>query len=80
MEWKGPIAKIHVEADGTILLDGKPTNLEDLKEAFVELKRRDGAVWYSRANPQGDPPPRAMEVMAATVDARLPVRLMEKPE
>jgi hypothetical protein len=44
MEWKGPIAKIHVEADGTILLDGKPTSLEDLKEAFVELKRRDGAV------------------------------------
>jgi biopolymer transport protein ExbD len=77
---KGPVAKVHVQADGVILLNGQQVTLEDLKKKFAELKSQDGVVWYSRANAQGEPPSSAMEVMRAIVDARLPVRLLEKPE
>jgi hypothetical protein len=74
-EPKGPILKVFVNADGTILADGQPTTLDDLRKKFAELKTKDGAVWYSRANPGGDPPPHAMEVIVAITEARLPVKL-----
>jgi biopolymer transport protein ExbD len=76
----GPIAKIFVQTDGTVLLNGKPTTRDNLKKELANLKARNGSVWYSRANLQGDPPPHAMDVMQAIIDARLPVRLTEKPE
>jgi len=76
----GPVAKVHVQADGTILLNGQPTSLEKLKTELDTLKGQGGTVWYSRANPLGDPPPHAMEVMEAIANAGMPVRLMEKPE
>jgi len=77
-EPKGPILKVFVTADGTILADGQPTTLEELKKKFAELKAKDGAVWYSRANPGGNPPPHAMEVIVAITEARLPVKLEDQ--
>jgi biopolymer transport protein ExbD len=79
-ESSGPIAKVHVQADGTILLNGQPTSMEKLKSELETLKARGGTVWYSRANPSGDPPPHAMEVMEAIANAGIPVSLMEKPQ
>ena len=76
----GPVAKVFVQLDGTILLNGQPTTLENLKKEFVTLKSQNGSVWYSRANPEGEPPPHAMEVIQAVVDAGLPVRLLPRPE
>ncbi len=72
------IAKVKVDQAGTIYLNGKTVGLEELKEEFARLKQANGAVWYYRENPQGEPPAEAMEVIQAIVDAKLPVKMHEK--
>jgi hypothetical protein len=72
------IAKVKVDRTGTIYLNGKSVTIDALKQEFARLKHGNGAVWYYRENPQGDPPPQAMAVVQAIVDAQLPVRLMER--
>jgi len=37
-----------------------------------------GAVWYHRESPGQEPPPEALAVLQAIIDARLPVKLVEK--
>ena len=74
----GEIAKVKVNRTGTIYLNGKVVTIEALKQEFARLKQGNGAVWYYRENPQGEPPPQAMAVIQAIVDAHLPVRLMER--
>ena len=76
----GPVAKVYVTAEGSILLNGSPTTLGDLRVELKKLKAANGSVWYSRANPQGDPPPQAMDVIAAIANEALPARLLEKNE
>ena len=71
----GPVVKVYVQANGTILVDGRISTLEELKKILADLKAQDGAVSYSRANPSAEPPPQAMEVMVAITEARLPVLL-----
>ena len=73
----GQILRVHVKADGTILANGKPTSLEGLKQQFKSLASAGGTVCYSRDNPTGEPPPNAMAVMEAIVEAKLPVQLAE---
>lgn len=72
------IAKVKVDQTGTIYLNGKRVTLEELKQEFSRLKQVNGTVWYDRENPQGEPPPQAMAVIQAVVEAKLSVRLFEK--
>ena len=72
------IAKVKVDRSGTIYLDGTAVTLDELHQAFARLKQDGGAVWYYREDPEGEPPPQAMDVMQAVVDAQLPIRLMEE--
>lgn len=72
------IAKVKVTRAGMIYLNGKLVALEELKREFARLKQASGAVWYYRENPQGEPPPQAMAVVEAIVEAQLPVRLLEE--
>ena len=74
----GEIAKVKVNQAGTIYLNGKVVTIESLKQEFARLKQGNGAVWYYRENPRGEPPPQAMAVIQAIIDANLPVRLMER--
>jgi len=74
----GEIAKVKVNQTGTIYLNGKVVTIEALKQEFARLKQGNGAVWYYRENPQGEPPPQAMAVIQAIIDANLPVRVMER--
>jgi hypothetical protein len=74
------VAKVHVDAAGGIFLNGKAATLEDLRREFARVRTANGSVWYSRANPAGDPPPNALEVLQVVMDAKVPVRLLEKPE
>ncbi len=67
-----------VDRLGAIYLNGRIVTIEALKQEFARLKRGNGAVWYYREDPQGEPPPQAMAVIQAIVDAQLPVRLMER--
>ena len=72
------IAKVKVDQAGTMYLNGKTVTIEELKQEFARLKQANGAVWYYRENPQGEPPAQAMAVIQAVIDAKLPVRLLEK--
>ena len=74
------VAKVKVLGDGTILLDDKRVNIDGLKAAFTELKDKHGVVWYYRDNAAGEPPPEAMAVMEAVMDAKLPIKLSSKPD
>ena len=70
---------VYIQRDGTILIDGKPGRIEDLKRQLQLVKQNDGAVAYSRANPTGDPPPNAMEVLKTIIDAKVPVQMPSAP-
>ena len=71
------VAHVKVDSVGDIFLNGKPATLDDLRSEFGRLKTAGGAVQYYRPNPSGEPPPRAMEVLQAIIDAKVPVQLME---
>jgi biopolymer transport protein ExbD len=72
------IAKVKVDQAGTIYLNGRIVKIEQLRQEFARLKQANGAVWYYRQNPEGEPPPQAMAVIQAIIDASLPVRLLER--
>ena len=74
----GEIAKVKVDRAGRIYLNGRIVTLENLKREFSRLHMVNGAVWYHRENPHQDPPPEALAVLQAIIDARLPVKLLEK--
>lgn len=73
----GEIAKVKVDRAGRIYLNGGIVSLEALKREFSRLQKVNGAVWYHRENPHQDPPPEALAVLQAIIDARLPVKLLE---
>lgn len=70
---------VHVEGDGTILLDGRPAGIEELQKRLVSVKQNGGAVLYSRSNPSGEPPPNAMKVLKALMDAKVPIQMLAPP-
>ena len=72
------IAKVKVDTAGNISLNGNSVSIQEIKHEFKRLKQVNGAVWYHRENPQGEPHPNAVEVIKAVVDEKLPVRLMER--
>jgi hypothetical protein len=72
------IAKVKVTQTGVIYLNGKKASMEELRQEFARLKQVNGVVWYYRENPQEEPPPQAMAVVEAIVEAQLPVRLPEE--
>ncbi len=72
------IARVKVDRQGMIYLNGDRVSLEQLRQAFARLKEAGGAVWYYREHPEGEPPPEAMAVIEAITSEQLPVRLMEQ--
>ena len=67
--------KIYVELNGKITADGNEISLTSLDGLLAKLKSRNGIVYYSRANGQGEPPPNAMKVVELVVKNSLPVKL-----
>lgn len=41
--------------------------MDSLNKKLIALKGENGVVHYSRANPQGDPPPQCMQVLDLVV-------------
>lgn len=76
----GPVAKVRVYRDGRVTLDDKAVAISDLRAAFNRLRGAQGSVLYYRETGQEEPPPVAMEVMHAIVEAQLPVKLSTKPD
>jgi len=75
-----PVLKVSVLASGSVLLDGEPVSLEELRENFEARKAERPVVWYYREAAQGEPPPEALQVMKLVVDNRLPISLCSKPD
>ena len=69
------VVKIYIEQDGDLTANGKSISLQELDASFSQLKSSNGMVYYSRENPDGDPPPEAMKVMDLLIKYNLPVKL-----
>jgi hypothetical protein len=74
-----PRLDVYVQQDGTILMNEKPATLDALHAELKTLAAHHGVVRYSRANPEGDPPPNAMAVIKAIADEHLPVQMINGP-
>jgi uncharacterized protein YegJ (DUF2314 family) len=75
-----PILKVALFADGRLTVDGAAATIESLQASLHTLSEKHGGVCYYReADPNG-PPPIAMDVMKAIVEAGLPMRLSSRPD
>ena len=74
------VLKIAITASGQITANGRPTTIEELIPILRELAKKKGEVWYYREEPEADPHPNAMQVLAAIVDCNLPILLSTKPD
>ena len=73
------VVKVVVEPTGSIVVDGDPSSLDDLRKRLGEIPPNGGEVWYHR-DPHRPIPPGALEVIQVISDARLPIRLAVDPE
>ena len=69
------VVKVYVSQDGKITADGNDISLPDLDSSFSQLKQKNGIVYYSRDNVQGEPPQESMKVMDLVVKYSLPVKM-----
>lgn len=65
---------IYVKKDGTVLLNGKKTDLKELEAALKQQKEKSGTVFYSRDDQQQDPPEIAIQVMDLVAKQELPIQ------
>jgi len=72
--------KVAVFADGRLIVDGKSTSLDSLREKLIRLRAERGTVWYYREQGHEKPPVVALQVMKAVVEAGVPVRLSTRPD
>jgi hypothetical protein len=75
-----PVLKVAVFADGRLTVDGTAATIQSLQTSLHALSEKHGVVWYYREAGQQEPPPIAMDVMKAVVEARLPIRLSSRPD
>jgi len=75
-----PVLKVAVFADGRLTVDGTAATIQSLQASLHTLSEKHGVVWYYREAGQQEPPPIAMDVMKAVVEARLPIRLSSRPD
>ena len=60
------VVKISAPSNGTLLLDGTPTDLPTLEAALTRARRVGGGVVLSR-QPSPEPPPRAMAAVQLVI-------------
>jgi len=77
---EGAIGKIAVTADGVISFDGAAVTLEGLKLKLVDLRKRNGTIWYYREAAGSAPSAQATEVLKLIAQSRLPISLSTKPD
>lgn len=74
------IFKISVLASGTVLLDGKQIQMNELAAVFNGAHDKGDTVWYYRESPASEPPPQAKEVIALIVNHHLSLSFSTKPD
>jgi len=72
-----PLARIKVERNGHVILDGAPVTLARLKKALLDLKKTKGRVRYYREGSRDEASAAALKVWSAVMDSGLPVDLCD---
>ena len=75
-----PHVKIWVSKDGTVHLDGTPTELPVLESTLAALAKQKGVVLYGRDGASEEPHPNGMKVIQMVVANRLPIRMSTNPD
>lgn len=66
---------VHVSRDGTIRMNGSVISLEALKPELRRVAAAGGVLRYSRDDPQRDPHPNAMAVIAAAAETNIAIEM-----
>jgi hypothetical protein len=72
--------KVSVLSSGSILLDGTPVALANLKAALEQADRTNDRVLYYRENSAAEPPAETKEVLDLVIANKLPISLSSKPD
>lgn len=74
--------ELHVQAlkSGTIMVDGKPVTLAQLKAELTRIKEAKGAVLYYREDAIQEPTEQQQIVFLQIVKAQVPISLSSKPD
>ena len=72
--------KVSVLSSGSILLDGTPVALENLRVALERADRANDRVLYYREDAAAEPPPETKEVLDLVIANKLPISLSSKPD
>jgi hypothetical protein len=75
-----PILRLSVLASGKVLLEGKESNIPEIRKALEKTKASGGVVWYYRENGKDEPPSQAMELIEVIVENKLPISMSSKPD
>ena len=75
-----PVLKVAVFAHGRLTVDGLAATIQLFQASLRTLSEKHGLVWYYREAGQQEPPPIAMDVTKAVVEARLPIRHSSRPD
>ncbi len=72
--------KVSVLSSGSILLDGTPVGLANLKTALERADRANDRVLYYREDAAHEPPPETKEVLDLVIANKLPISLSSKAD
>lgn len=75
-----PVLRVSVLTSGKVLLDGKESNLPEVKKALEKARSEKGVVWYYRESGKGEPPQQAMEVIELVIENKLPISMSSKSD
>src|SRR5664279_5033980 len=72
-----PLARIKVERNGRVILDGSPVTLALLKKALLAIRKSKGRVRYYREGSRNEASAAALKVWATVMDRGLDVDLCD---
>lgn len=74
------ILKISVSQSGRVFVNNDESSLQDVEKRLLEIKDRNGVVWYYRENPQEEPTDIAKEIIELVVKYKVPISLSSKSD
>ena len=77
---KGIILKISILQSGKVLVNSNESSLQDIEKRLLEIKDKNGVVWYYRENPQEEPTDIAMKIIELVVKYKVPISFSSKPD
>ena len=75
-----PVLRISVLTSGRVMMNGKESNLPEIRNALGRARSEKAVVWYYRENGKGEPPQQATEVIKLVIENNLPISMSSKPD